>query len=86
MLISNALIYDVFLQSMSLWWVIVPGMLLGIIVGILPGFSAQNTLIILLPLTLAYLQWFIIPLEESKLRDAFGPAFDSYRATVRRWI
>ena len=52
MLISNALIYDVFLQSMSLWWVIVPGMLLGIIVGILPGFSAQNTLIILLPLTL----------------------------------
>ena len=41
---------------------------------------------LLLPLTLAYLQWFIIPLEESKLRDAFGPAFDSYRATVRRWI
>ena len=27
-------------------------MLLGVIVGILPGFSAQNTLIILLPLTL----------------------------------
>ena len=27
-------------------------MLLGIVVGILPGFSAQNTLIILLPLTL----------------------------------
>jgi putative tricarboxylic transport membrane protein len=52
MLISNALIYDVFLQSISLWWVIVPGMLLGTIVGILPGFSAQNTLIILLPLTL----------------------------------
>ncbi|MEJ1156894.1 tripartite tricarboxylate transporter permease [Prosthecomicrobium sp. N25] len=43
---------DIFLQSLSLWWVIVPGMLLGIIVGILPGFSAQNTLIILLPLTL----------------------------------
>jgi putative tricarboxylic transport membrane protein len=52
MLISNTLIYDVFLQSISLWWVIVPGMLLGTIVGILPGFSAQNTLIILLPLTL----------------------------------
>ena len=41
---------------------------------------------LLLALTLAYLQWFIIPLEESKLRDTFGPAFDSYRATVRRWI
>lgn len=52
MLISNALIYDVFLQSLSLWWVIIPGMLLGIVVGILPGFSAQNTLIILLPMTL----------------------------------
>ncbi|WP_046862989.1 tripartite tricarboxylate transporter permease [Microvirga massiliensis] len=52
MLVSSAMIYDVFVQSISLWWVIVPGMLLGIIVGILPGFSAQNTLIILLPLTL----------------------------------
>ena len=52
MLVSNALIYDVFVQSLSLWWVIIPGMLLGIVVGILPGFSAQNTLIILLPLTL----------------------------------
>jgi putative tricarboxylic transport membrane protein len=51
-LISNALIYDVFLQSLSLWWVIIPGMLIGIVVGILPGFSAQNTLIILLPMTL----------------------------------
>ena len=39
----------------SLWWVILPGMMLGTIVGILPGFSAQNTLIILLPLTL-YMQ------------------------------
>lgn len=43
---------DIFLQSLSLWWVILPGMLLGMVVGILPGFSAQNTLIILLPLTL----------------------------------
>ncbi len=39
-------------RSVGLWWVILPGMLLGTIVGILPGFSAQNTLIILLPLTL----------------------------------
>ena len=40
------------MRSLALWWVILPGMLLGTIVGILPGFSAQNTLIILLPLTL----------------------------------
>jgi putative tricarboxylic transport membrane protein len=49
---SEALLLDLFVRSMSLWWVILPGMLLGTIVGILPGFSAQNTLIILLPLTL----------------------------------
>lgn len=52
MLVSGSMLYDVFVQSLSLWWVIIPGMLLGIVVGILPGFSAQNTLIILLPLTL----------------------------------
>jgi putative tricarboxylic transport membrane protein len=37
----------------GLWWVIWPAILLGILVGALPGFSAQNTLIILLPLTLS---------------------------------
>lgn len=40
------------LHALSLWWVIVPAVLLGIVVGAIPGFSAQNTLIILLPLTL----------------------------------
>jgi len=45
-------ILDLFLKSLSLWWVILPGMFIGLVVGILPGFSAQNTLIILLPLTL----------------------------------
>jgi putative tricarboxylic transport membrane protein len=43
---------ELFARSLTLWWVILPGMLLGTLVGILPGFSAQNTLIILLPLTL----------------------------------
>ncbi|HKB52816.1 MAG TPA: tripartite tricarboxylate transporter permease, partial [Ramlibacter sp.] len=37
----------------GMWWVIVPAILLGIVVGALPGFSAQNSLIILLPLTLS---------------------------------
>lgn len=45
-------ILGLFLSAMSLWWVILPGMFIGLVVGILPGFSAQNTLIILLPLTL----------------------------------
>jgi putative tricarboxylic transport membrane protein len=39
-------------RSFELLWVIVPAVLFGIIVGALPGFSASNTLIILLPLTL----------------------------------
>lgn len=46
------LLADLFFRALSLWWVILPASLIGIVVGILPGFSAQNTLIILLPLTL----------------------------------
>lgn len=42
-----------FVAQFGLWWIIWPAILLGIVVGILPGFSPQNTLIMLLPLTLA---------------------------------
>jgi len=42
-----------FLHSLSFWWVIIPSVFLGMIVGALPGFSAANTIIVLLPLTLA---------------------------------
>ncbi len=49
---SDGFILELFMKSFGLWWVIIPGMLIGLIVGILPGFSAQNTLIILLPVTL----------------------------------
>lgn len=38
---------------MGFWWVIIPTIFLGLIVGAIPGFSAANTIIILLPLTLA---------------------------------
>jgi len=48
-----------FAAQFGLWWVIVPAILLGIVVGILPGFSPQNTLIMLLPLTLA------VPVEQA---------------------
>jgi putative tricarboxylic transport membrane protein len=53
------LILGQFATQFGLWWVILPAMLLGIIVGILPGFSPQNTLIMLLPLTLA------VPVEQA---------------------
>ncbi len=39
--------------QLSLWWIIWPAIVLGIVVGFLPGFNAENTLIMLLPLTLA---------------------------------
>lgn len=42
-----------FAAQLGLWWLILPAILIGIVVGILPGFSPQNTLIMLLPLTLA---------------------------------
>jgi putative tricarboxylic transport membrane protein len=48
-----------FAVQFGLWWVIIPAILLGIVVGILPGFSPQNTLIMLLPLTLA------VPVEQA---------------------
>jgi putative tricarboxylic transport membrane protein len=43
---------DLFLHTLSMWWVVVPSIFLGLIVGAIPGFSAANTIIILLPLTL----------------------------------
>jgi putative tricarboxylic transport membrane protein len=46
------LYWELTLHSFSFIWIIVPAVLIGIVVGAIPGFSAQNTLIILLPLTL----------------------------------
>ncbi|MEC5324502.1 MULTISPECIES: tripartite tricarboxylate transporter permease [unclassified Aurantimonas] len=48
-----AFITGLFLHSFSLWWVIIPAVLIGIVMGAIPGFAAHNTIIILLPLTLA---------------------------------
>jgi len=48
-----AFFVELFGHTMSYWWVIIPTIFLGLIVGAIPGFSAANTIIILLPLTLA---------------------------------
>lgn len=45
--------WQLFGHSLSLSWVIFPAVVFGIIVGAVPGFAAHNTIIILLPLTLA---------------------------------
>lgn len=41
---------------------------------------------VLLPVALAYVNWVVIPLEESKLEETFGEHYDKYRAHVGRWV
>jgi putative tricarboxylic transport membrane protein len=50
---DTALFVDLLINSFSYWWIIIPAILLGTVVGAVPGFSAANTIIILLPMTLA---------------------------------
>lgn len=50
---TSAILLEVFLETIAFWWVIIPTIFLGLIVGGIPGFSAANTIIILMPLTLA---------------------------------
>jgi protein-S-isoprenylcysteine O-methyltransferase Ste14 len=40
----------------------------------------------LLPLTIAYVNWTVIPLEESRLEDVFADRYRDYRSRVRRWF
>jgi protein-S-isoprenylcysteine O-methyltransferase Ste14 len=41
--------------------------------------------LLFLVLTVGYVNWFVIPVEEASL-SAFGSAYGVYRARVRRWI
>ena len=50
------------------------------------GMLQQVWPVILLPFVVAYLNWIVIPVEEARLRDAFGTVYDRYRASVRRWL
>ncbi len=50
------------------------------------GLLVQVWPVVLLPLTIAYLNAVVIPVEEARLREVFGAAFDRYRSSVRRWI
>ena len=42
--------------------------------------------VLLLPLTLAYLNWTVIPVEEAKLQEVFHDQYKQYRVSVRRWL
>ncbi|NNU81088.1 hypothetical protein HMH01_11640 [Halovulum dunhuangense] len=50
---TGSILLSVLWDTLGYWWVIVPSILLGLVVGGIPGFSAANTIIILLPLTLS---------------------------------
>ncbi len=51
------LFVELFAETFAYWWIIIPAIFLGLIVGGIPGFSAANTIIMLLPLT------FVLPVE-----------------------
>lgn len=42
--------------------------------------------VVLLPLTIAYLNWTVIPVEEARLTEDFRDEYEQYRARVRRWV
>jgi protein-S-isoprenylcysteine O-methyltransferase Ste14 len=50
------------------------------------GMLHQAWPVALLLLVLAYLNGVVIPLEEERLRDAFGAGYQAYCAQVRRWL
>ena len=53
MTVEWGIFIELFARTLTFWWVIIPAIFLGLVVGAIPGFSAANTIIILLPLTLA---------------------------------
>jgi len=50
------------------------------------GILHQVAPVILLPLTITYLNWVVIPLEEERLHEVFGAGYERYGNRVRRWI
>ena len=50
------------------------------------GILQQVWPVVLLPLTLAYVNWIVIPVEEHKLLEVFNGTYEQYQQRVRRWI
>jgi protein-S-isoprenylcysteine O-methyltransferase Ste14 len=50
------------------------------------GILHQIVPVILLPLTILYVNWVVIPLEEGRLRAKFGVEYELYTKRVRRWL
>lgn len=50
------------------------------------GLLKQAWPVVLLPLTVAYVNYVVIPLEEARLHEVFPGEYEQYRSKVRRWI
>jgi len=50
------------------------------------GLLHQLLPLVVLPFTIAYLNGAVIPLEEQRLREAFGADYEDYCRKVRRWL
>ncbi len=63
-------------------------MYIGLILAYLgeAGLLHQIWPVPLLVVTISYLNWIVIPVEEARLNDVFGPEYQTYCAKVRRWI
>ncbi|HTM25252.1 MAG TPA: isoprenylcysteine carboxylmethyltransferase family protein [Vicinamibacterales bacterium] len=63
-------------------------MYVGLVVAYLGEAGIMKHLwpVALLPLTIAYVNWIVIPVEEAKLAEVFREEYEQYRTGVRRWI
>ncbi len=50
------------------------------------GLQKQIWPVVLLPFTVAYINWTVIPVEEAKLEEAFPNEYKQYCLQVRRWF
>ena len=50
------------------------------------GLLHQLWPVLLLPLTICYINWIVIPVEEARLNEVFALEYQAYCAKVRRWI
>jgi len=50
------------------------------------GLQKQIWPVVLLPFTVAYINWTVIPVEEAKLEEAFHNEYKQYCLQVRRWF
>lgn len=50
------------------------------------GLRHEVVPVIFLPLTIAYLNLVVIPIEEGRLYERFGAEYERYRDRVRRWL